>query len=90
MNNEQIEIFNNNVYVERNNTNTLFNMTNDNSSNITFIYEYLSWNGLWWCGMLVIISVCLYMFEKWVEHLEDRIEYLEERLPEREPLLVKI
>ena len=90
MNAEEIAIFNNNVWIERNNTNMLFNATNENSSNINFIYDYLSWNSLWWAGMFVIVSVCLYMFEKWVEELEERIKYLEERLPEREPLLVKI
>ena len=89
MNPQEQYIFDYNAMIANNNTRTIINATNANTIHIDYLYDYLSWNGLWWAFILAVLSFCLIVIEKEVQKLEDRIEYLEERLPEREPLLAK-
>lgn len=89
MNSEEGYLFDYNVMISNNNTLSMVNATNANTAHIVYLYDYLSWNGLWWAFILAFLSFCLLLIERRINDLEERVEYLEERLPEREPLLAK-
>lgn len=89
MNQQERYLFDYNAMIANNNTQSMVNATNANTAHIDYLYDYLSWHGLWWAFILAVVSICLLTMEKGIQRLEERIEYLEERLPEREPLLAK-
>ena len=89
MNKDERFIFDYNVMISRNNTQILANATDTNAINIRYLYDYLSWDGLWWAFVLILVSFSLLMLERRIDDLQKRIEYVEERFPEREPLLAK-
>ena len=89
MNKDERFIFDYNVMIDRDNTEILVNATDTNAMNIKFLYDYLSWHGLWWAFVLAFFTFCILLIEKKIQDLEEQVEYLEERLPEREPLLAK-
>jgi hypothetical protein len=89
MNSHERYLFDYDVMIANNNTKILANATDTNAINIQYLYDYLSWHGLWWAFVLAFFTFCLLLIERRIQILEERIEYLEERLPEREPLLAK-
>jgi hypothetical protein len=89
MNPQERYLFDYNAMISNNNTQSMVNATNANTVHIDYLYDYLSWHGLWWAFVLAFWTFCLLVLEKKIQDLDERVEYLEERLPEREPLLAK-
>lgn len=89
MNSEQVEIFNENVRIENNNTVILTNITRDNRNAIIAVLDYVQNVDFWWLVILFIVFIYMLMISIRVNKLEDRLEDIEERRPELEPLLAQ-
>jgi hypothetical protein len=65
----------------------LFNVTYHNTQSLCSILDYLNDVNFYWMVVQILFTVCLYLILRWIEHLQKRIETLEESRPEKEPLL---
>ena len=89
MNQEQLEIFNENVRIENKNTEILTNNTMDNRNAIIAVFDYVQNVDFWWMVILFIVFIYMIMMNIRLNKLEDRVEDIEERRPELEPLLAQ-
>ena len=65
----------------------LFNATYHNTQSLRSILDYLNDVNFYWMAVQILFTVCLYLILRCIEHLQKRIETLEESRPEKEPLL---
>ncbi len=86
MNADELVTFNHNVYVENENTGTLFNATETNTHVLKNIVQYLYNANFYWMIFQILITICLYLTVRWVDQLHARVKKLEEG-PENQPLL---
>jgi len=87
MNPEEVKIFNHNVEVDNNNTRYVRNITGILSERIDFIFKYL--DEYTFAESLMIFAFILTLFANlmFIQQLENRVTELEEKRPEKEPLL---
>jgi len=84
---EQIATIDYDLYVNHKNEELLFNATNHNTHAMRSIVNYLYDVNFYWMAFQILFTICLYFMARWIEHLQKRIETLEENRPEKEPLL---
>jgi len=84
---EQIATLDYDVYANHKNEELLFNATNHNTESLRSILNYLYDVNFYWMAFQILFTICLYLMARWIEHLQKRIETLEESRPEKEPLL---
>ena len=84
---EEIELFNHNVEVENNNTKYMENITGILSERIDCILNYLDETSFVESLMIFSLVLLLIINFVFVQQLENRVTELEEKRPEKEPLL---
>lgn len=89
MNQEQVDIFNQNVRIDNNNTEMLTNITRENRNAIIAVLEYAQSMDFWWMIIILVVFIYIILVNQRISKLEDRLEDIEERRPELEPLLAQ-